>query len=127
MQTHGMNDNILAVPPSEELIEVVAALESSPKLDGKYTNRESIPISTNKLLPSIIQAPILELKPLPSHLKYIFLGENETLPAIISSSLTAQEEEKLLRVLKEFKSALGWTLADIKGIKPYDLYASNIS
>ncbi|CAN6583794.1 unnamed protein product [Malus baccata var. baccata] len=107
-----------AVPPSEELIEVVAALESSPKLDGKYTNRESIPISTNKLLPSIIQAPILELKPLPSHLKYIFLGENETLPAIISSSLTAQEEEKLVRVLKEFKSALGWTLADIKGISP---------
>ncbi|CAN6567567.1 unnamed protein product [Malus baccata var. baccata] len=112
--THGIHGLGHAVPPSEELIEVVAALESSPKLDGKYTNRESIPISTNKLLPSIIQAPILELKPLPSHLKYIFLGENETLPAIISSSLTAQEEEKLLRVLKEFKSALGWTLADIK-------------
>ncbi|CAN6695172.1 unnamed protein product [Malus baccata var. baccata] len=111
-------DSFHAVPPSEELLEVVAALESSPKLDGKYTNRESIPISTNKLLPSIIQAPVLELKPLPSHLKYIFLGENETLPAIISSSLTAQEEEKLLRVLKEFKSALGWTLADIKGISP---------
>ncbi|CAN6566333.1 unnamed protein product [Malus baccata var. baccata] len=116
--THGIHGLGHAVPPCEELIEVVAALESSPKLDGKYTNRESIPISTNKLLPSIIQAPILELKPLPSHLKYIFLGENETLPAIISSSLTAQDEEKLLRVLKEFKSALGWTLADIKGISP---------
>ncbi|KAM1476364.1 hypothetical protein TB2_037353 [Malus domestica] len=118
MHTHGIHESSHAVPPSEELLEVVAALESSPKIDGKYTNRESIPISTNKLLPSIIQAPILELKPLPSHLKYIFLGENETLPAIISSSLTAQEEEKLLRVLKEFKSALGWTLADIKGISP---------
>ncbi|CAN6691837.1 unnamed protein product [Malus baccata var. baccata] len=94
--THGIHGLGHAVPPSEDLIEVVAALESSPKLDGKYTNRESIPISTNKLLPSIIQAPTLELKPLPSHLKYIFLGENETLPAIISSSLTAQEEEKLL-------------------------------
>ncbi|CAN6579304.1 unnamed protein product [Malus baccata var. baccata] len=116
--THGIHGLGHAMHPSEELIEVVAALESSPKLDGKYTTRESIPISTNKLLPSIIQAPILELKPLPSHLKYIFLGENETLPAIISSSLTAQEEEKLLRVLKEFKSALGWTLADIKGISP---------
>ncbi|CAN6695147.1 unnamed protein product [Malus baccata var. baccata] len=116
--THGIHGLGHAVPPNEEIIEVVAALESSPKLDGKYTNRESIPISTNKLLPSIIQAPILELKPLPSHLKYIFLGENETLPAIISSSLTAQEEEKLVRVLKEFKSALGWTLADIKGISP---------
>ncbi|CAN6685874.1 unnamed protein product [Malus baccata var. baccata] len=118
MHAHGIQDSSHAVPPNEELLEVVAALESSPKLDGKYTKRESIPISTNKLLPSIIQAPNLELKPLPSHLKYIFLGENETLPAIISSSLTAQEEEKLLRVLKEFKSALGWTLADIKGISP---------
>ncbi|CAN6557395.1 unnamed protein product [Malus baccata var. baccata] len=64
------------------------------------------------------KAPILDLKPLPSHLKYIFLGENKTLPAIISSSLTTQEEEKLVCVLKEFKSALGWTLADIKGISP---------
>ncbi|CAN6580916.1 unnamed protein product [Malus baccata var. baccata] len=118
MHAHGIQDSFHAVPPSEELLEFVAALESSPKLDGKYTNRESIPISTNKLLPSIIQAPVLELKSLPSHLKYIFLGENETLPAIISSSLTAQEEEKLLRVLKEFKSALGWTLADMKGISP---------
>ncbi|CAN6685871.1 unnamed protein product [Malus baccata var. baccata] len=77
MHAHGIQDSFHAVPPSEELLEVVAALESSPKLD-----------------------------------------ENETLPAIISSSLTAQEEEKLLRVLKEFKSALGWTLADIKGISP---------
>ncbi|CAN6544140.1 unnamed protein product [Malus baccata var. baccata] len=116
MLRHGMQELSYAVPPSEEFLEVVAALDSLPTHDGKFPNRESIPISTNKLLPSIIQAPILELKPLPSHLKYIFLGENETLPAIISSSLTAQKEEKLVRVLKEFKSALGWTLADIKVI-----------
>ncbi|CAN6554879.1 unnamed protein product [Malus baccata var. baccata] len=118
MLSHGMQELSYAVPPSEEFLEVVATLDSLPTHDGKFPNHESIPISTNKLLPSIIQAPILELKPLPSHLKYIFLGENETLPAIISSSLTAQEEEKLVRVLKEFKSALGWTLADIKGISP---------
>ncbi|CAN6541281.1 unnamed protein product [Malus baccata var. baccata] len=115
---HGTHELGHAVPPSEEILELVAALESLPKHGGKSPNFESIPISTNKLLPSIIQAPILDLKPLPSHLKYIFLGENETLPAIISSSLTAKEEEKLVRVLKEFKSALGWTLADIKGISP---------
>ncbi|KAM1705806.1 hypothetical protein ACFX2K_028037 [Malus domestica] len=107
MLSHGMQELSYAVSPSEEFLEVVAVLDSLPTHDGKYFNHESIPISTNKLLPSIIQAPILELKPLPSHLKYIFLGENKTLPAIISSSLTAQEEEKLVRVLKEFKSALG--------------------
>ncbi|CAN6562452.1 unnamed protein product [Malus baccata var. baccata] len=107
MLTHDIHKPLHAMPPSEEFIELVAALESLPKHDGKSPNFDSIPISTNKLLPSIIQAPILDLKPLPSHLKYIFLGENETLPAIISSSLMAQEEEKLVRVLKEFKSALG--------------------
>ncbi|CAN6685907.1 unnamed protein product [Malus baccata var. baccata] len=116
---HGTHELGHAVPPSEEILELVAVLESLPKHGGKSPNFESIPISTNKLLPSIVQAPILDLKPLPSHLKYIFLGENKTLPAIISSSLTAQEEEKLVRVLKKFKSALGWTLADIKdGAKP---------
>ncbi|CAN6677849.1 unnamed protein product [Malus baccata var. baccata] len=118
MLTHGVHESLHAMPPSEEFIELVAALESLPKHGGKSPIFDSIPISTNKLLPSIIQARILDLKPLPSHLKYIFLGENATLPAIISSSLTAQEEEKLVRVLKEFKSALGWTLADIKGISP---------
>ncbi|CAN6557552.1 unnamed protein product [Malus baccata var. baccata] len=116
--THGTHELGHAVPPSEEILELVAALESLPKHGGKSPNFESVPISTNKLLPSIVQAPILDLKPLPSHLKYIFLGENETLPAIISSSLTTQEEEKLVRVLREFKFALGWTLADIKGISP---------
>ncbi|KAB2611031.1 hypothetical protein D8674_019063 [Pyrus ussuriensis x Pyrus communis] len=116
--THGITQALHAVHPNEDLSEMVAALELLPTHDGKSPIHESIPISTNKLLPSIIQAPNLELKPLPSHLKYIFLGENETLPAIISSSLTAQEEEKLVQVLKEFKSAIGWTLADIKGISP---------
>ncbi|KAM2886687.1 hypothetical protein COP2_013742 [Malus domestica] len=42
----------------------------------------------------------------------------ETLPIIVSSSLMALEEEKLIRVLKEHKTAIGWTLADIKGISP---------
>ncbi|CAN6579309.1 unnamed protein product [Malus baccata var. baccata] len=108
----------LAVPRSMEEAEIVAALESLPQHHGKPSNPISIPVSTNKLLPSVIQAPVLELKPLPDHLKYVFLGDNETLPVIVSSSLTAIEEEKLIRVLKEHKTAIGWTLADIRGISP---------
>ncbi|CAN6704642.1 unnamed protein product [Malus baccata var. baccata] len=104
--------------PNDEHAELVAALESLPKHHGKPSNPIPIPISTNTLLPSVIQAPVLELKPLPDHLKYAFLGEEETLPIIVSSSLTALEEEKLIRVLKEHKTAIGWTLADIKGISP---------
>ncbi|MED6124927.1 hypothetical protein PIB30_063629 [Stylosanthes scabra] len=39
----------------------------------------------------------LELKPLPTTLKYAFLDEEGTLPVIISSTLSSQEEEDLLR------------------------------
>ncbi|KAL0411606.1 UNVERIFIED_CONTAM: hypothetical protein Slati_3750300 [Sesamum latifolium] len=42
------------------------------------------------------------------------LGENDTLPVIISSKLSTLEEEKLIRVLREFHEAIGWTIADIK-------------
>ncbi|CAN6560290.1 unnamed protein product [Malus baccata var. baccata] len=107
----------LAVPKDEHA-ELVAALESLPQHHGKPSKPIPIPVSTNTLLPSVIQAPVLELKPLPDHLKYVFLGDEETLPVIVSSSLTALEEEKLIRVLKEHKTAIGWTLADIKGISP---------
>ncbi|CAN6711609.1 unnamed protein product [Malus baccata var. baccata] len=56
---HGNNKEHLAVPIQEELVEMVAALESNPR-----------------------------------HI----------------------EEDKLVRVLREYKTAIGWTLADIKGI-----------
>lgn len=39
--------------------------------------------------PSIEEAPQLELKPLLSHLRYVFLGVKNTLPVILSSSLSA--------------------------------------
>ncbi|XP_062093475.1 uncharacterized protein LOC133799477 [Humulus lupulus] len=69
-------------------------------------------------LPSIVKPPVLELKVLPDHLCYAYLGEKETLPVIVSSLLSEEEEEKLLRVLKAHKTAIGWTLADIRGIIP---------
>ncbi|XP_062100975.1 uncharacterized protein LOC133806894 [Humulus lupulus] len=52
------------------------------------------------------------------NLCYVYLGEKETLPVIVSTSLTEVEVEKLLRVLRVHKTAIGWTLADIKGISP---------
>lgn len=42
-----------------------------------------------KLLLSVLQAPILELKPLPDHLKYVYLGGGNTLPIIITKDLTS--------------------------------------
>ena len=37
---------------------------------------------------------------------------------IISVSLTATKEDKLLRVLKDHKDVLEWSLDDLKGIRP---------
>ncbi|XP_048438976.1 uncharacterized protein LOC125476684, partial [Pyrus x bretschneideri] len=116
--THGMQSDHITVPPCDEVLEMVAALESLPFHSGKSPISLLDSVLTNKLLPSTEQPPTLELKPLPSHLKYVFLGQDQTLPVIISNLLTAQEEDKLIRVLKEHKSAIGWTLADIKGISP---------
>ncbi|CAJ2643485.1 unnamed protein product [Trifolium pratense] len=60
----------------------------------------------------------LELKTLPSHLKYAFLEEEEKKPVIISNSLSADEEKSLIQILKENKEAIGWSLSDLKGISP---------
>ncbi|CAN6570929.1 unnamed protein product [Malus baccata var. baccata] len=106
------------VVPNVAQAEIVETFESLPQHRGKPSNPSPISASTNTLLPSVIQAPVLELKPLPDHLKYVFLGDEETVPVIVSSSLMAIEEEKLIRVLKEHKTAIGWTLADIMGISP---------
>jgi hypothetical protein len=58
----------------------------------------------------------LELKPLPENLKYIFLNGDRNLPVIIGSDLSEEEELKLKKVLEDYKCAIGWKLADIKGI-----------
>ncbi|CAN6566350.1 unnamed protein product [Malus baccata var. baccata] len=117
MQTHDQIGEPNVVPFNDEVVEVVAALESLPRQYGKVPLSISSSVST-KMLPSVDQAPTLKLKPLPDHLKYVFLGDDETLPVIVSSSLMTHEEEKLVRVLREHKTAMGWTLADIRGISP---------
>ena len=69
-------------------------------------------------MPSSEEPPQLELKPLPNGLKYAFLGPGETFPIVISSALNEEQEGKLLNVLRDHKSALGWTIANINGISP---------
>ena len=79
---------------------------------------EELPPRSIESIPSSVQPPKPDLKPLPFNLKYSFLGENKTFPVIISSKLNVHQEGKLLQTLKMHKNALGWTIADIKGISP---------
>ena len=51
-------------------------------------------------------------------MKYVFLGEEDTLPVIIAKELTSLEKERLIKVVREHKTTIGWTIVDIKGISP---------
>nr|GEX63669.1 reverse transcriptase domain-containing protein [Tanacetum cinerariifolium] len=88
-------DYFLEVPKDLKVIE--------PKENDKSLNDEP---------------PKVELKDLPPHLDYAFLGENNKWPVIIAKDLSVDEKSALLKVLKSQKQAIAWKLADIKGIDP---------
>ncbi|XP_070026255.1 uncharacterized protein [Nicotiana sylvestris] len=102
----------------EGYMESVNALEglrsydyALAKLSLDLENRATPPKN-----PYVIDPPQLELKPLPPHLRYKFLGSNNTLPVIVSSLLNDVQVERLLEVFKVHRQAIGWTIADIHGI-----------
>ena len=80
----------------EEYESLVAALERGDvrfkpkKYDLDLKNRESPPAR-----PSIEEDLKLELKALPPHLRYEFLGNGDTLPVIIASDLDEQQVQSL--------------------------------
>nr|GEX11763.1 DNA-directed DNA polymerase [Tanacetum cinerariifolium] len=70
----------------------------------------------NRLKPSSVEPLKLELKELPENLEYAFLQENNQLLVVISSTLSIFEKARLLEVLYNYKGAIAWSIADIKGI-----------
>ncbi|PIN01710.1 DNA-directed DNA polymerase [Handroanthus impetiginosus] len=103
---------------NEEDLEVVKTLDASKYFKLRRIESLERTAPSKVLKPSIEEPPTLELKPLPSYLCYAYLGESDTLPVIILSLLSDLRVEKLLRVLRNHKGAIGWTIADIKGISP---------
>lgn len=104
----------------EEYEETICALTgmgsysyAPKKLDLNLKNRPSPPAK-----PSIEEPLVLKLKELPSHLRYAFLGSGNTLPIIVAVDLSEQQVKALISVLKRYKRAIGWTIADIIGIPP---------
>ena len=84
------------------IIEHNAVLEAN----GWAPKFEPLPPIEDRALPSEERPPKLELKPLPSHLKYAFLGVEETFPVIISSSFEMDQENKLLEILRTHRTSL---------------------
>nr|GFA78854.1 hypothetical protein [Tanacetum cinerariifolium] len=71
------------------------------------------------------EPPEVELKELPPHLEYAFLGENNKWPVIISKDLSVNEKSALIEVFKSRKKEIAWKLTDIKGIGP-EFYSHKI-
>ncbi|XP_061347227.1 uncharacterized protein LOC133292789 [Gastrolobium bilobum] len=92
----------------EQINEEAELADKEPVVEELEIKKDNIPL----------RAPKVELKVLPSNLKYAFLGDNNTYPVIINIALSTKEEEKLLKVLKKHKAAIGWSFSDLKGINP---------
>ncbi|KAK4707030.1 hypothetical protein R3W88_033417 [Solanum pinnatisectum] len=99
----------------EEVVATLSGLgaysRNPIKSDNDLKNRESPPAK-----PSTEEPPNLELKVLPSHLKYAFLGANNNLLVIIIANLIERQVKLLNEVLRKYIKAIGWIIADIVGI-----------
>ena len=110
-------DHFSCDDPLKSCLESPKCVEevTTPEMEFLYSILEhSEVMETNRWTPRFEELPPIEervfsskekplelgLKPLPSHLKYSFLGSEETFPVIISSSLNLDQETKLLEILK---------------------------
>ena len=91
----------------DQIVDLAVDWASSPSVP--HHRIESLEIASNEATPS------LELKALLKHLKYAYLGRKETLPIIIASHLTEQQEDNLMSILKRHREAIRWMMKDIKG------------
>ena len=109
----------------EEPIEVVEELQDALELCAVYgpwrkKKLEILPLLTGKDRDngSSIEPLKLNLKPLLVELKYAYLEEGNQCPVVISSLLSAFQENSLLDILMKCKQAIGWKIYDLKGISP---------
>nr|GFA57536.1 DNA-directed DNA polymerase [Tanacetum cinerariifolium] len=97
----------------------------SPEFNATYYDPEEDILILEALLNNdpeprsqIKRITFLELKELPPHLEYAFMGENEKWPVIIAKDLNINEKTTLINVLKSRMKAIAWKLTDIRGIDP---------
>ena len=113
-----------ARPEQDPLEEAVCTIQeglTQPSLDDVATHftQEPEPDGQSKLDREEPPQPSLpELKLLPPGLKYAFLHNNRATPVVISDKLTESETRWLVAVLEKYRSVIGYSLQNLKGISP---------
>ena len=118
------HNTIVEPKPKQDPIEgvLMATLEDMAQLaldDKNFIQEEeelAEPVELDQM--EVPSQPSIELKPLPSGLRYVFLNNNRETPVIISDKLSQEETHKLVVVLERHKSAIGYSLQDLIGISP---------
>ena len=116
--THSLNDESEPIPEEDPMEDVkVASLESliEPNLkdDAQFfiMEEDENPMESEPL-DELLEPhkPTIELKPLPSDLRYAFLNNDQDSPMIISDKLSQEEYIRLLTVLEKHRFAFGYSL-----------------
>nr|GFB75929.1 reverse transcriptase domain-containing protein [Tanacetum cinerariifolium] len=110
----------------------------SNQKDFFLTLHKDLKVVEPKTQPEEDEPPEVELKELPPHLEYAFLGDNGKWtviiakdlssnektgdngkwPVIIAKDISSNKKTALINVLKTRKKVIAWKLTDIKGIDP---------
>nr|GFC99223.1 reverse transcriptase domain-containing protein [Tanacetum cinerariifolium] len=78
----------------------------SNQKDFFLTLHKDLKVVEPKTQPEEDEPPEVELKELPPHLEYAFLGNNGEWPVIIAKDLSSNEKTDLINVLKTRKKAI---------------------
>jgi hypothetical protein len=123
--TYSLNTKMEPLSESDPIEEVKVASpddpvepniedDAQPFIDEEEDDH--VPDPLDELLES--PKPSIELKPLPSGLRYAFLNNDQDSPVIISNKLSQEEPLRLITILEKHCSAFGYSLQDLKGISP---------
>nr|GFC27098.1 reverse transcriptase domain-containing protein [Tanacetum cinerariifolium] len=109
--------------PEGDILILKALLNNDPEplsnqKDFFSTLHKHLKVVEPKNQPEEDEPPEVELKELPPHLEYTFLGENRKWPVIIAKYLSSNEKTDLINILKTQKKVIAYKLTDIKGIDP---------
>ena len=82
---------------------------TSGSLSTNFVSVAKVESLQDEIKPSSDEAKAseVELKPLPSSLRYEFLGPKSTYPVIVNANLNATQIDSLLRVLRKHCKAIG--------------------